>query len=1046
VVFGYGESQNEVDEDRKFFFKPRYIIPVYGLYIAFFLLSLFTLLDVRSGWIVGPIWNAIPPIFLQTYFIATAFLVGIVLLPGKISFKLLFVVLHSVFSLSILLLVLYPGIIWYDPWYEMAQARVVLLETRRLFEAASSLGISSGFIRAANSIIRGLGDHVLLVTFTETLNIDMYWVFVSLLPLLWGFFVPLTSYKLTRMIGGSKKIAVFAALLTIANLLFLAWGKLSAGGSLGILFFFLLVYLLTRFLSLHENRAFLLAILVLVTLMTTHLLPGILSVSVVFLALALRVYERIRPKFSRVAGLLLFLSFVLATFFLPSMVILRGILIPALGAPAWDVQNLLATSVWKMVFGISEESAVYGAVLYNVFWVLGLVGLVYVMKRRERFNGTLIFFMFLAFGVTFIDFRILSYAITNNIFGPGRVSVFRDVFGLPFVAIVVYSAANSLFGTASKVTLSFRLRNILVGMLICIGLSAWVLGAVYETYEYYTVGLLPTSLEATALEYIDENTNSRYVVLAPHRMAVIGLGFFGLPNPEKTFLSLGRVGVPLYPSVSYMFDSMRKAGADVGYYVATSLYRGSELDSIVAEASQAFRLLSVFSDENGVIYIFDYKIPPIPSADTSEVTAFYWDTPSSYIIQNNLMRITINTNTSTLAVVDFWGDIYENIEFDKTLVDGYPIGNLTSIEYFNSTNGEWMKWDPSKELPPAEQFQFRLNFENDALVGTLRGREPSVDLRLASGGVSTLSLQVGDFTRLYIPGMIGGTDSYDTNSLEYGFFYTKSLTDGIVLYPRYEPNVNYSSLAYSQILRNCNFTRTPGKTWYELYIHNTFDFDQWAYVEVWLPDEVHSGSPPLWYSVDEGKAWVYPRYDPETQESIPIRTLGGYEIYWIYTIPRYLNYPDNEKPTKYWAYPYKDSVRGGELPESYTDSGGAQNRILFGFHMPPGEKILVRLGVSTWYVDPLMVTYVFRDSEDASYGLRNMEEGLIKFYNLGFSEYVGGLAFTQLPTSLAVTQDETNDVESILITLPANTDISLLAKKGIDTRIDQDGNGVPDDI
>jgi len=924
----------------------------------------------------------------------------------------------------------------------MARARVVLHVRSYIFQSASG-GIML-FIRAMNSFIRGLGDHVLLVTFTEALNVDMYWIFVFLMPLLWAFFVPLTSYKMTRMIGGGKKIAVFAAFLTIANLFFLAWGKLSAGGSLGILFFFLLVYLLMRFLLLHENKAFLSAILVLIAVATTHVLPGVLSISILFLALSLKIYEWMRPKSLSVARMLLFMSFVLATFLLPSMAIIRGILIPALGTPAWNTQNLLGTSVWKLVFAVPEGTEVYDAVFYNVFWVLGLVGIVYAMKNKERFNNTLCIFMLLALGVVFIDYRILKYAVVNNIFGSGRVHVFMDVFAVPFFAVLMYSAISSLFDTASSVKLSFKLKNVLAGILICISLSAWVLGAVYETYEYYTAGLLPTSLEVEALKYIDEHTNSNYVVLAQHKTTVIGMGFFGLPNPEKIFLGLGVRGVPREPSVSYMFEAMRSAGADVGYYIAPYYLKGPELDKIVAETSQVFRLWKVFSDENGVICVFDYKIPPIPSSDTSDVTAFYWDTPPSYIIQNNLMRITINTNTSTLAVVDFYGDVYESIEFDKTLVDGDPLGNLTLIEYLNPDNDEWTKWEPTRELSPTVQFQFKLNFENEALEGLIKGREPSVDLRWESGRASTLSLRVGDFTRLYIPGLIGGKDSYDIISREYGFFYTKSLTDGIVLHPRYEPNANYSSLTYGQILKDCNFTRTPGKTWYELYVHNTFDFDQWAYVELWLPDEVHTGSPPLWYSVDEGKTWVYPRYDPETQDSIPITTIGGLDSNWIYTIPRYADYPNYEKPTKYWANPYKDEVRGGELPESYTDSGGAQNRILYGFYMPAGDKILVMLGVSTWYVDPLMVTYVFKDSEDISYGLRSLEEGPIKFYNWGFSEYVGGLAFTQLPTSLAVTQDETNKIDSILITLPSNTTLSFLAEKGVQTSIDEDADGIPD--
>jgi len=727
------------------------------------------------------------------------------------------------------------------------------------------------------------------------------------------------------------------------------------------------------------------------------------------------------------------------------MVIIRGIFLPRLGTPSWNVQNFITTSVWELVFGISEESPVYDGVLYNVFWVLGLVGIVYTMERKERFNNNLGFFMLLAFGVAFIDFRILRYAIANNIFGPGRVRVFIDIFALPFVAIVIYSAINSLFDITSRIRSSLRWRNVLIGMLICIGLSAWVLGAVYETYETYTIGLLPTSLEVEALKYIDEHTNSRYVVLAPHRIAVIGMGLFGLPNPEKTFLSLGRGGIPSDPSVSYMFQSMKSVGADVGYYVATSIYRGTELDTIVAESSQVFRLLEVFSNENGVIYVFDYKIPPVPSADTSEVTAFYWDTPYGYIIQNNIMRITININTSTLAVVDFFGDEYESIEFEKTLVDGYPIGNLTSIEYFDFTNSEWINWDPSRELSPASQFQFKLNFENDTLVGVVRGREPSVDFRWESERASTLSLQVGDFTRLYIPGLIGGKDSYDANSLEYGFFYTKSLTDGVVLHPRYGPNVNYSSLTYSQILRDCNFTRLPGLASYELYVNNDVDIDQWAYVEVWLPDKVYTGTaPPLWYSVDDGKTWVFPRYQPETQASIPIRTLGGVDINWIYTIPRYAEYPKYEKPTKWWAFPYDDAQRGGELPESYTDSGGGQNRILFSFYMPARDKILIRLGISAWYIKPLVMSYVFRDSDDAYYGLRNMENGLIKFYNLGTGEYVGGLATEELPTSLTITQDEANKIESIVVTLPSNSTFSLLAKKNINTTVDQNADGIPD--
>ena len=1044
--FGYGKVQGESDK-REAFFGNWHIVPVYGSYFVFFVFSLLMLLDVRSGWIRGPIWNVIPPLFLQVYFIATMILAGIVLLPGRTSAKLALVCFHSVFSLLFLVIVLYPGIVWYDPWVEMSRGRSVLAVTNSIFSRYISVGALPS-IRTLNSILRGLGNQILLAAFTEALNLDMYWVFVFLMPLLWGFFVPLTSYKMTRMVGGSKQISVLTAFLTISNLLFLAWGKLSGGGSLGILFFFLLIYLLMRFLLLRERRAFFLAILVVATVTTTHILPGLLSISVVILALALKVYEQIRPKFPHVAGLLLFMAFGLSTFLLPSMTVIRGILIPEIGVSTWNFQNLLATSVWELVFGVSEESPIYEEVMYNIFLWLGLVGVVYAIKREERYNKTLCFFMLLAFAVAFLDFRILKYAITKSLFGPGRVRVFRDIFVLPFVSIVIYTAAKSVFDITFKVRSSLKLRNVLGGMLVCLCLSAWALGAVYETYEYYTAGLLPTSIEVEALKYIDEHANSSYVILSPFPTALMGVGFFGLVNPEKTFVSfgqegvkyLGQEGVPSDPSVPHMFQAMETAEADVGYFVTTSFRKGSELNETVAKASQVFRLLKVFSDENAEIYIFDYKIAPVPTAP--DVMAFYWDTPPSYVMQNDLLRVTLNTKTSTLSVVDFWGDIYEIIELNKVLVGGKLLGNLTSIQYFDPENDRWMEWDLDTELSPADQFQFKLRFESDALVGVVRSGESSVDLWWESGRESTLSLQVGDFTRLYIPGLIGGKDSYDINSQEYGFVYTSVLTDNIVLQPAYGSNVSSPSLNYGQISEHCGFTRTDAKMFYDLYVFNNADVGQWVYIEVWLPDEVYVGSfPPFHYSLDSGETWIYPRYNPETGRAEPIRTIGGTGVNWIVSIPR----NREETPTAWWSY--KEASGGTAiLPGNFTESGGAQNRMFFGLYLPAGDEALLRLGTSVYYISALKVSYVFTDSNNIYYGLRTMENSLIKFYNLGSSSYVGGLRSTRIPLSLTVTQDEDSKVDSISIRLPSDTAFSLLSGKGGDTTIDLDADGIPDFI
>ncbi len=120
--------------------------------------------------------------------------------------------------------------------------------------------------------------------------------------------------------------------------------------------------------------------------------------------------------------------------------------------------------------------------------------------------------------------------------------------------------------------------------------------------------------------------------------------------------------------------------------------------------------------------------------------------------------------------------------------------------------------------------------------------------------------------------------------------------------------------------------------------------------------------------------------------------------------------------------------------------------MFYGFYLPAGDNILVRLGFSVYYRRPLKVSYVFKDSDDLSYGLRNMQEELVKFYNLGTSEFVGGLKLSSTPTSLVITQDEADAILSISITIPSNATFQFLSAKGVDTTVDTDGDGIPDSI
>ncbi len=153
----------------------------------------------------------------------------------------------------------------------------------------------------------------------------------------------------------------------------------------------------------------------------------------------------------------------------------------------------------------------------------------------------------------------------------------------------------------------------------------------------------------------------------------------------------------------------------------------------------------------------------------------------------------------------------------------------------------------------------------------------------------------------------------------------------------------------------------------------------------------------------------------------------------------------NEIPVEWWAF--REAAGGAPLlPHQYTDGGGAQNRIFFGFFLPANDKVLVRLGAPVWYVGSLQTSYLFTDSDDISYGLRNMNETAIELYNIGPSEYIGGLEFSQMPTSLEVVEDEDGKMRSLLITLPPGVPLRLVGQNDVDTTIDLDQDGVPDSI
>ncbi len=195
------------------------------------------------------------------------------------------------------------------------------------------------------------------------------------------------------------------------------------------------------------------------------------------------------------------------------------------------------------------------------------------------------------------------------------------------------------------------------------------------------------------------------------------------------------------------------------------------------------------------------------------------------------------------------------------------------------------------------------------------------------------------------------------------------------------------------------------------------------------------------FSTDSGETWSENVVYANFPKGKPIRTWSETEVNWVVTYPGNVS----EWPRVWRAY---TAANGGPplIPENFTSSGGAQNRIIYGLHLPARDKALLRVGFSVYYARPLKITYVFKDSNDPNYGLRNMRQSFIRFYDYGASEYVGGLGSASFVESLAIAENEHGKIELINVAIPPDTIFALLARKDVDTRVDENGDGIPDNI
>ena len=1030
-------------------FSPLFVVPLALIGYCFYLL-----VQARSGWVNGNVWAVVSSSFFYAYFLTALSLILVIFLcKTRSGSKLFLILLFSVLSTLLWAIVLYPGNSG-DPLGNMGAANMIY---------------SYGVWRPALNpvflfywLLKGKALAVFTASVARLSAVDVYWVHTFGAPIIWGIFVPLAAYGICKMISGKERVSMLAALVS-AFYGFISWGARTSANGLGLVFFFVSLYFTLRHLKSGKDRGYLLlALFTAVVSGVSHPLTGIMSFVSLFLAVGFSRYEAMKLTRPREARFLLVTSFLVSALLLPAIFFVNGWLYIYFSpsylrsayieqATAVSIEKLLKTDLWSWVFGEYVKLDFKG-ILHSVFFpLLGLIGMAYILKKGDKTSRFLTMVTGTAFFIYIIDNRILQYAMVNTPFGASRVLVFQNLVAIPFAAVIIGLCADALgsgilrnparvVSVLGGLWVKLSVKQVFALFLVGLSLSAYAVSSIERSYGWLG-GLQPTELEVGAVKYIDEHTSERYVVITMPPTAAIGWGFVGTWNPNKWYVyEKGNYALGSNPSVSTMFDQMRMRGAGVGYFIASS-FRTPNYKQVVQEASRIFGLFGVLSNEHGEIRIFEYRVAPLPTGP--DVMAYWWNIPPAYFIQNDKMRIILNPATKTLEVMDFWGDIYEILDLNATLLDSGSLGDLLSVEYYDPTSDVWSIWEAGQDVPQssalAAQFRFRVNFVKGSLIGVVERGSPSVQLWWEGATASTLHFQLGDFSRLYMPGLIEGRDSYNVSARDYGLFYTVSRTENVTLHPIFDYDVGRSVLNYSDVVNYSNLTMSKGYVWYEYFwyefgVKNNAPLDQWAFVEVWLPDEVYMKTfPPLAYSIDEGKTWVSGL--PYSRDAM--KTVGGAEVNWVLSSARWAN----ETPGR---YVYSTEGIGGSpwLLDNFTSSGGGQNRMIFGIYLPAEDEVLLRIGASLYYVEPRRITYWFTDSFDESYGVHNLQKGLVALYNVGRSEYVGGLSFSQNPSWLAVTENA-GVMEKVSVTISGGTVISLLSGKDVNTATDDDGDGVP---
>ena len=617
-------------------------IPTYSqilkfLYLIMLLLSVYLLYLSRRDEIYT-VWGAIHPAFLPTYFITTFLLLAMTLTVGKVEHKLLLIILHSVVSHSFFVIMFPAG--------NIGVPQVMLGRTRLVFDNITFPGFGGaqrGLFLMIYSSLKGQNLQTAVSTiFARMLGMDVYWTHLLLIPLLWGIFVPLIAFMISKTVGLNENISALSGVLVSLFPTSIVWGYASIPNGLGYLFFFCFIYFLLKYFQSSSSKDLFLTLVFLAISALSHYLAGTMALSLLLLAYGVKAYHKEKKESPISAKFALFVAFIFCTSILPFALAYRRLFYPS-DTAFFSLNRFREAPLIEMFlpfllgsyFDLISRNAIITALIFGLAPMFGLIGLVYILcfKSRET-SGKAIFpsvlFLFIGFLLVVAGDRIVKFFMVRVPFvEPDRLWVFRDLIATPFTALLIgksLSFSEKIFSKLSRFMSSRSKRTINLGpilayFLVFILLSGWITMSVYYSYPHYGP-LQTTTYEIEAVKHIDQTTQERYIVIADQWIIFAGQMFVGIKNPRAFYFShVDPHGVTFFiqmknnPSNETLIDAMKTNNATVAYFIIEKPRLGTEeYNRIKSQAMQNDlkplplpKLISHYRDEEKLC-IFYYEV------------------------------------------------------------------------------------------------------------------------------------------------------------------------------------------------------------------------------------------------------------------------------------------------------------------------------------------------------------------------------------------------------------------------------------------------------